>query len=90
MYKKSCECGVRYIGQTGRSLKGRIYELQKCSEKQNRSNKDEQNLEKKLVIALHAIKTGHNVAFESAQPLIIHLKMPIRTPRSLATNDQGN
>ncbi len=69
VYKLGCECGTCYIGQTGRSLKDRIYEHKKCSEKQTRSYKDEENLEEKLAIALHAIKTGHIVAFERAQPV---------------------
>ncbi len=35
-----------------------------------RSNKDEQNWEDKSAIALHAIKTGHTVAFENVQTVI--------------------
>ncbi len=31
---------------------------------------DEQTLEENSAIALHAIKTGHTVAFENAQPVI--------------------
>ncbi len=65
-----------YIGQTGRSLKDRIYEHKKCSETQIRSNKDELNLEEKSAIALHAIKTGHTVAFYSAQPVITNVRKP--------------
>ncbi len=34
VYKISCECGICYTDQIGRSLKDRIYEHQKCSEKQ--------------------------------------------------------
>ncbi len=49
---------------------------EKCSEKQIRSNKDEQNLEEKSAIALHAIKTGHIVAFENAQPVITNVRNP--------------
>ncbi len=33
VYKISCECDIYYIGQTGRSLKERIYAHKKCSEK---------------------------------------------------------
>ncbi len=47
-----------------------IYEHHKFSERQIWSNKDEQNLEEKSAIALHAIKTGHTVAFENVQPVV--------------------
>ncbi len=77
VYKISCECGICYIGQTRRSLKDRIYEHQKCSEEQIRSFKDEQNQEEKSAIALHAIQTGHTVAFESAQTVITNVKTHI-------------
>ncbi len=45
-------------------------------EKQIRSNKDEQNLEEKPAIVFHAIKTGHTVALESAQPVITNVRNP--------------
>ncbi len=38
--------------------------------KANPINQDEKNLEEKSDIVLHAIKTGHAVAFENAQPVI--------------------
>ncbi len=76
VYKISCECGICYIGQTKRSLNDRIFEHKKYSEKQIRSNKDEHNLEEKSAIALRAIKTGHTVTFESAQPVINNVKNP--------------
>ncbi len=76
MYKISFECGTCYIDQIGRSVKDRIYEHQICSEKQIRSNNDEQNLEEKLAFALHAIKTGHTVAFGIAQPVITDVRNP--------------
>ncbi len=52
------------------------YEHQKCAEKQIRSNKDEQTLEEKSAIALHAIKAGHIVAFENAQQVITNVRNP--------------
>ncbi len=58
------------------SLKDRIYKHKKCSEKQIRSNKEEQNLEEKSAVAFHAIKTGHTVTFESAQPVITNVRNP--------------
>ncbi len=76
VYKTSCECGICYIDQIDRSLKDRTYEHQKCSEMQIRSNKDEQNLEEKTPFALHAIKTGHTVAFGIAQPVITNVRNP--------------
>ncbi len=77
VYRISCECGICYIGQTGSSLKDRIYEHQTCSEEQIRSYKDEQNPEEKSAIVLHAIQTGHTVAFESAQTVITNVKTHI-------------
>ncbi len=74
MYKINCECGFCYIDQIGRSLKDRINEHQKFSEKLIRSNKDEQNLEEKSAFALHAIKTGHTVAFGIAQPVLTNVR----------------
>ncbi len=38
------------------------------------SNKDEQNLEEKSAIAFHAIKTGHTVTLDSAQPVITNVR----------------
>ncbi len=40
-------------------------------EKHIRSTKDAKIFEEKSEIALHAIKTGHTVAFQNAQPQII-------------------
>ncbi len=38
------------------------------------------NLEEKSAIALHAIKTGHTVAFESAQPVITNVRNSFEHP----------
>ncbi len=72
VYKISCQCGTGYICLTGRSLYNRIDE-----QNQIRSNKDEQNPEEKSAIALHAITTGHTVAFESAQSVITNVRNPL-------------
>ncbi len=69
-----CKCGICYISQTARSLEHWIYEYRKCSENQIRSTKDEHTLEKKSAIVLHAIKFGHTVAFENAQPVITNVR----------------
>ncbi len=37
---------------------------------------EKQNLEEMSAIALHATKTGHTVAFESAQPVITNVRDP--------------
>ncbi len=76
MYKISCECGIGYIGLTGRSLKVRINEHQTFSENQIRLNKYEQNPEEISAIAFHAIKNGHTVAFESTQSVITNVRNP--------------
>ncbi len=60
----------------GDLLRTKFMNPRNVPKKQIRSNKDEQNLEEQSAIALHAIKTGHTVAFESTQPVITNVRNP--------------
>ncbi len=50
---------------------------------------DEQTLEENSAIALHAIKTGHTVAFENAQPVITNERLVAEQPTIKATEKKN-
>ena len=57
IYSIPCECGAVYIGETGRTLKIRVTEHKRAVLNQNSNNG----------IAVHVMKTHHNIQWEEAR-----------------------
>lgn len=60
VYKIPCSCGLVYIGETGRSVKTRLTEHERCIRTGHFSNS---------AVAEHQLETGHKILFNQASLL---------------------
>jgi hypothetical protein len=70
VYKVPCECGAKYVGETGRSLQMRVNEHRRNWDKMKREMEEGMDLDSiPSLLAAHTVENDHQVQWEEVKIL---------------------
>jgi hypothetical protein len=70
VYKIPCECGAKYLGETGRPLQMRVNEHRRNWDKMKREKEEGMDLDSiPSLLAAHAVENDHQVQWEEVKIL---------------------